>query len=295
MTAVHRYASPIDAFTYGEYRITATTEPGPRRRRFDGRVGSQRFRAEPGRYHLYAGWFCPRSHRATIVRALHGLADVVSVSYVHGLRDARGWAFREPTGPDPVSGFTLLRQAYEAGEVGYAGPVTVPVLWDRATGRIVTNDPDTIDVDLATAFATWAMPGADTYPVAHRPEIDEANRHVQALGQLITRAVYQQGARTELRSALRDLDRRLAGRRYLVGERLTLADVRLWVLLVRYDVGANATGAAGPPLASFADLWTYARGLYAHPAFRTTTDFSSFAAPLTPLPEWDAPVRRGAA
>jgi len=122
------YATPIDASIHGEYRITAPATPV---RRFADRIGSPEHPAEAGRYHLYAGWFCPWSHRATIQRALNGLADVVSVSYVDGLRDGRGWAFRAGTGPDPINGFTLLRQAYESTEPGYTGPVSIPVLWDR--------------------------------------------------------------------------------------------------------------------------------------------------------------------
>lgn len=275
MTAT-RFASPIDAGVYGAH-VTAPT------RRIAGRL----HQGSPGRYHLYAGWFCPWSHRATLVRALLGLEDGLSVSYVDGLRDARGWAFREQTGPDEANGFTLLREAYEATEPGYRGAVTVPVLWDRQRERIVTNDPTTLDVDLATAFADSTTTALDLYPVALRSEIDELDGWIgPTVNQRLGRAVYDATAREQLLAALHDLDRRLAGRRYLVGSALTLADVRLWVSLVRYDAGANAHGAIGAKLTDFPHLWDYARRLYALPAFTGTTRFDSFTAPFTVLPDW---------
>lgn len=117
---VSRFASPVDVATYGEYRVKRDdTRP---LYRFTGRItadGSTGFAAEPGRYHIYAGWFCPWTQRTTIERALHGLQDVVGVSYVDDDRDSRGWAFREKYGPDPVNGFGLLRAAYEAAEPGF--------------------------------------------------------------------------------------------------------------------------------------------------------------------------------
>src|ERR1700712_4876973 len=96
------FATPIDAFAHGEYRS------GRARGRIAGRItadGSSGFRAEPGRYHLYAGWFCPWSQRSTIQRQLNGLEDVISVSFVDDRRDGRGWAFRDTRGADPVNGF----------------------------------------------------------------------------------------------------------------------------------------------------------------------------------------------
>jgi putative glutathione S-transferase len=293
-----RFASPIDAFAFGEHRGTAPPARTTGARRFAGRItadGSSGHPAEPGRYHVYGGWFCPRSHRAAIVMALAGLTRTVSMSYVDGLRDGRGWAFRERTGPDAVNGFALLREAYEATEVGFDGPVSIPVLWDRREGRIVSNDPDTIDVDLATAFARSTPAGTDLYPEMARGRIDDLNRRTQLLERSIVRAVYSDGAKPELGAALRDLDRRLTHSRFLLGDTLSLADVRLWVVLARYDVGPNANGGAGPKLTSYPGLWAYARELYSLPAFRETTDFDAFRAPLTPVPDWSRPagVRAG--
>jgi len=290
-----RYASDIDAFAYGEHRIvTPPAAPRPVRQ-FTDRLsadGSSGFRAEPGRYHLYGGWSCPRSHQAAIVLALHRLTHVVSTSYVDRLRDGRGWAFRQRTGADPVNGFTLLREAYEASAPGYDGNISIPVLWDRRRNRIVSNNPATIDVELATSFAAWDNSGIDSYPMAHRDHIDAASREITKLDRGIVSAVYYDVAKVELRVRLRDLDRQLAKRRYLISDSVTLADIRLWVVLVRYEAGSNANGAAGPKLSSFGHLWDYARDLYALPSFRATTDFDAFTAPLTPLADWSRPVNR---
>lgn len=270
MSGTPRYASPADPTLHGEYRIVRP--PGDDRPlyRFTGRITADGgFSAEPGRYHLYAGWFCPWSQRVTIQRALNGLEDVVSVSYVDGERDGRGWAFRATHGPDPVNGFTLLRDAYEATEPGFDGHVSVPVLWDRVTGRVVSNDYAGIGIDFATRFGAWGE-GADTYPEHLRAEIEE-------LDGWIGPAVNRGG---DLPGAFARLDERLRGRRYLLGDRVTEADVRLWVSLVRHAPVEHPA------------LWAYARDLYQRPAFRSTTDFASFPAPRAAPSDWDAPHGR---
>lgn len=258
-----RYASGVDAGVHGAYvaRLYAPRFTRP----IEIRHG----------LHLYASWSCPGSHRATIVRELLGLQSLVSVSYVDVLRDARGWAFREPTGADHVNGFTLLREAYEWTEPGYDGPATLPVLWDRRGSHIVSNDPDGIDAGLAGSL----------YPHAHREEIDELSRWIERTIQLGP-AAYDDRARAELLGGFGTLSARLANRRYLLGDELTLADVRLWVSLVRYDAGPNAHGAVGPKLPAWEHLWSYARGLYQLPAFRSTTRLRAIAAPFATLPDW---------
>jgi putative glutathione S-transferase len=282
-----RYAPAIDAGAYGEHRHISSISPA----RLDGRItadGSSGYAAEAGRYHLYAGWFCPCSHRSTIQIALHGLQAAVSVSYVDGLRDARGWAFREQTGPDPVNGFTLLREAYDATQSDYAGAVTVPVLWDRQTNTIVSTDPDAVSRDLGEQFGPWATGAVDTYPDALRAQIDELGLVISgALSRNLSYALYDAASAQSARAALAEFDRGLVGHRYLLGEALTEADIQLWVELVRYDVGVNAQGRVGPPLTSYPELWRYARELYRLPAFQTTTDFRAFAAPLTVQLDWN--------
>ena len=281
MPAVHpaRYASPMEAGVHGVHVARTPTS------RFTAPVDTRW--TTPGRLHLYAGWAYPGAHRAAIVRSLLRLEEHVSIAYVDVLRDARGWAFREASGADPVNGFTLLREAYEWTQPGYDGPVTVPVLWDRHESRILSNDPDGIDRGLATAFAGRA--GHDLYPDRTRIEIDQHNRWIErAITSRLGPSVYDEQSRTELLTTFGELNARFAGRRYLAGDALTLADVRLWVSLVRYDAGPNAHGAVGPSLAAYEHLWTYATRLYLLPAFRDSTRFSAIAAPYASLPPWPA-------
>ena len=151
------------------------------RYRFQGRItadGSSGYPAGPGRYHLYIAWGCPWAQRTAIVRTLMQLEDVVSLSYVDDERDGRGWAFRERRGADPVNGFTFLAEAYEATEPGYDGHVSVPVLWDRQTGRIVSNNFPGITIDLGTQFGAWTGSAVDLYPEPLRAEIDALNERV---------------------------------------------------------------------------------------------------------------------
>ena len=306
VTALHdgiagpRYADPVDVARHGEYRVRR--EPGDTcpLYRFAGRVQADpdaEFPAAPGRYHLWSGWFCPWAQRTVIVRALRGLQDVVSLSYVDHARDGRGWAFREETGPDPVNGFTLLRDAYEATEPGFDGHVSVPTLWDRVSGRVVSNTFGDIPLDLATAFDPWAR-GVDTYPAALRPAIDALNeRLLVAVNHGVSTAAgsgpQAQAAAELLHTALAELDERLTTSRYLHGEAVTESDVRLWVTLVRFDVTYNADGRLGRRLTDYPNLWAYARDLYQQPAFGDSTDFSTFARLGAAVPDWDAPSGRG--
>ena len=287
-----RYASPVDYDRYGYYgqgrgfnHGTSFNRP---RYRFQGRItadGSSGYRAGPGRYHLYIAWGCPWAQRTAIVRKLKGLEDVVSLSYVDDVRDGRGRAFRERRGADPVNGFTLLAEAYEATEPGYDGHVSVPALWDRETGKLVSNNFPDITIDLGTQFGDWASPAPDLYPPGLRSDIDAMNERVY---ETVNNGTYRvAGATTEadytelrhrLTGTLTMLDERLAGQRYLFGAGLTEADVRLWPTLARFDLGYNPLGKISERrLVDYPALWAYARDLYQRPAFRDTTDFASFA------------------
>jgi len=289
MSAKTRLASPVDTVTFGEYTIRH--DPDRPLIRFTGRITDEgEFTARPSRYHLYGGWFCPWSHRVAITRELAGLRSVVTASYVDGSRDGRGWAFRETYGPDPVNGFTLLRQAYEATEEGFDGHVSVPTLWDRFSCRVVSNDHHGIALDLATKFRHLAEPLVETYPEALREQIDELDSWLgPAVNQGISAAAQgDEKAVATLLEAFEQLDDRLADSRYLLGDALTQADIRLWVTLARYDVGANATRSINPGLPEYSNLWAYARRLYTIPAFRTATDFAAFSRPGAQLPDWTA-------
>ncbi|SDS96812.1 putative glutathione S-transferase [Friedmanniella luteola] len=299
-----RFASPVDTERHGEYRIHQRPEDPRPLYRFTGRLssdGSTAFHAEPGRYHLYAGWFCPWAQRVVLQIAANGLLGssggeggrppsgvpgAIGVSYVDDARDGRGWAFRETHGPDPVNGFTLLRQAYEATEPGFDGHISVPTLWDTTTGRVVSNDFVTLGIDIATQFTGSRWPGVDTYPAHLRAEIEELDAWVgpavnRGAGRARGQGPAAEQARTDLLAAFTRLDDLLADRSFLVGQGLTEADFRLWVTLARYDVQTNATGQVGPPLTAWPHLARYAGWLAELPAFRATTRWASFSAPGT--------------
>ncbi len=280
-------ATPVDFETYGEYGSAMTRPKGTAFERppypFRDRIGSARFPAEAGRYHIYASYACPWSHRSLIVRKLKGLEEAVSVSIVDPLRDGRGWAFRDGPGhgPDEVGHFTLLRDVYETTEPGYDGHISVPVLWDRSTRRIVSNNFGDITIDLNTRFNSWAHNHLDLYPPHLRTEIDELNSRVYTH---VNNGVYRCGfaptqeayddAVSALFGMLDELESRLATRRFLLGDNITEADVRLWVTLARFDVVYNTHFEVNiGRLVDYPNLWGYTRDLYQRPAFRETTNF----------------------
>jgi len=322
-------ASPVDFGTYGDYgdfrpkRPAATATSGEFVRPaypFRDRItadGSSGHPAEPGRYHLYISWACPWANRTAIVRELLGLQDVITLSAVDPVRDGRGWAFREGDGYglDPVSGFQFLREAYEATEPGYGGHISVPVLWDRQTGRIVSNNFPEITLDLDTQFGAWADPAYDLYPEALRPQIDQLNDVIYATvnngvyrsGFAATQAAYHDAV-TQLFATLDDLEERLAGQRYLLGSSITEADVRLYVTLARFDAVYYSHFKCNlRRLSDYPNLWGYARDLYAVPAFGNNTRFDqikrhyymthpqlnpSRIVPDGPLLDWSLPSHR---
>jgi putative glutathione S-transferase len=168
----------------------------------------------------------------------------------------------------------------------FAGAVTVPTLWDRETQRVVTNDYPALEIDLATEFREFSRTGVELYPPHLRDEID-------ALDEWLGRAVDQgpsqftgaddeagRAARTQLNQTFGMLDRRLATSRYLLGDRLTLSDVRLWVRLVRLGVNDLSPHRISAGLSRFGCLWAYAQGLYELEAFRATTRPSTFIGAL---------------
>ncbi|MFC6081199.1 glutathione S-transferase family protein [Sphaerisporangium aureirubrum] len=291
MSTPSAVATPVDFDTYGDYVVKASTAPtGAFNRpvyRFRDRItadGSSGYKAEPGRYHLYVSYACPWAHRAIIVRSLKKLENVVTLSAVDPLRDGRGWAFREGDGhtPDPVNGFRLLREAYEATEPGYDGHVSVPVLWDRETGRIVSNNFPDITIDLNTEFNQWSDTSLDLYPEPLRPEIDTLNdliyrtinNGVYRAGFAATQSAYEEAV-TTLFATLDTLETRLADSQYLLGDHLTESDIRLWVTLVRFDTVYHTHFKTNlHRLTDYKSLWAYTRHLYEIPAFRETTDFT---------------------
>ncbi len=244
--------------------------------------GSSGFPAEAGRYHLYVSLACPWAHRTIIVRKLKGLEDAISLSVVDPLRDERGWRFG-PDFPDPLGhGWDYLSRAYAATDPAFAGRVTVPTLWDTTSGRVVNNESADILVMLNEEFDDFAgHRELDLYPAGLRPEIDALNAWVY---DDVNNGVYKSGfasgqeayeaAVHPLFAALARADERLATRRYLFGERLTLADWRLFTTLVRFDaVYVGHFKCNLRRIADFAHLSGYLRDLYQQPGVAETVDF----------------------
>jgi putative glutathione S-transferase len=245
--------------------------------------GGSGFRAESGRYHLYVSLACPWAHRTLIFRKLKGLEHVISVSVVHWHMGAEGWAFREGPGtsPDPVFGARHLHQVYCAARTDYTGRVTVPVLWDKQRQTIVNNESAEIIRMLNSQFNAWAeRPGLDFYPEALRGEIDaindtvfhNVNNGVYKAGFASRQKAYEEAFDT-LFETLDALEDRLARQRYLVGERLTEADWRLFTTLLRFDpVYVGHFKCNKRRLVDYPNLWAYTRELYQVPGVAETVN-----------------------
>ena len=205
---------------------------------------SSPYPAVAGRYHLYVSLACPWASRTVIARKLLGLEDVIGLTVVDPVRDERGWAFREGPGhsADPINGFKFLAEAYRATDPGFDGRVTVPVLWDKETGRIVNNSEDDICRMFNGAFRKYATMEYDLFPTDLQRDhdrlsefiYDRVNNGVYKAGFANAQKVYEKACRT-LFAALDELEERLAKGRYLFGKRIVEADWRLFCTLVRFD------------------------------------------------------------
>ncbi|MGC4870188.1 glutathione S-transferase family protein [Micromonospora sp. DT53] len=260
-------------------RVTAdsTSPPG------GGPDEQDRWPLEAGRYRLIWCRACPWAHRARIVRGLLGLDDAISLGTVDPIRDERGWAFAlDPDGFDPVLGVSFLSEAYLATDPDYTGRVTVPALVDTLTGRVVTNDYPQLTLDFSTQWRPLHRAGApDLYPEALRPEMDalmaeihaDVNNGVYRCGFATSQEAYDEAFRA-LFARLDVLSERLAGQRYLMGDAITEADVRLFTTLVRFDVAYHGHFKCNRnKLTEMPVLWAYARDLFQTPGFGETVDF----------------------
>ncbi|MDF2460562.1 MAG: yqjG [Nitrospira sp.] len=206
--------------------------------------GSSGYPAASRRYHLYVSWACPWAHRTILVRKLKKLEGVVGMTVVDPIRDERGWTFREGPGhsQDPVNGFRFLSEAYRATDPHYHGRVTVPVLWDTVTKRIVSNSDDDLIRMFNHEFNAFTPSRLDLYPEPLRVQIDEWNARlydqvndgVYRAGFATSQAAYEKAVR-RLFEALDRLEQRLAGSRYLFGSQFVETDWRLFVTLIRFD------------------------------------------------------------
>ncbi|MGN9809613.1 glutathione S-transferase family protein [Micromonospora sp. BQ11] len=242
-----------------------------------------RWPLEAGRYRLIWCRACPWAHRARIVRTLLGLEDAISLGTVDPIRDERGWRFSlDQDAFDPVLGIGFLSEAYLATDPDYTGRVTVPALVDTVTGRVVTNDYPQLTLDLSTEWRRFHSPDApDLYPVELRPEMDalmteihrDVNNGVYRCGFATSQEAYDEAFRA-LFARLDALSGRLSDRRYLMGDTITEADVRLFTTLVRFDVAYHGHFKCNrQKLTEMPVLWSYARELFQTPGFSETVDF----------------------
>jgi putative glutathione S-transferase len=245
--------------------------------------GTRRWPVEPGRYRLVAARACPWANRTVIVRRLLGLEDVISLGQPGPTHDARSWTFDlDPDGRDPVLGIERLQEAFLARDPDYPKGITVPAVVDAPSGKVVTNDFPQVTVDFSTQWTAHHRDGApELYPEALRAEIDEVNRRVYTE---VNNGVYRCGfagsqesydkAYDRLWTALDWLEERLTDRRYLVGDTITEADVRLFTTLARFDAVYHGHFKCNrSKLSEMPALWGYARDLFQTPGFGDTTDF----------------------
>ena len=238
---------------------------------------------EPGRYRLIAARACPWANRTLIVRRLLGLEDVLSVGLPGPTHDADSWTFDlDPGGVDPVLGIHKLKDAYEKRFAGYPRGITVPAIVEIATGEVVTNDFDQITRDLASEWTEFQRPGApDLWPSELRDEMEEVMRRIYTE---VNNGVYRCGfaggqeaydaAYDRLWTALDWLEERLSTRRFLMGDAITEADVRLFTTLARFDAVYHGHFKCNRnKLIERPALWGYARDLFQTPGFGDTIDF----------------------
>ena len=256
--------------------ITADGSPGP--------SGIGGFPAEAGRYHLYVSLACPWAHRTLIFRKLKGLESLIDVSVVSWLMREQGWTFDPQFGStgDQLGGLAYLHQRYTQDTADYSGRVTVPLLWDKQTGRIVSNESSEIIRMFNSAFDHLTGNRLDFYPDSLRAEIDALNERIYPA---INNGVYRAGFATSqdayeeafhaLFDELDQLDALLETRRYLTGEQITEADWRLFTTLIRFDAVYHGHFKCNlRRLEDYPNLSGWLRELYQWPGVAETVNFT---------------------
>lgn len=260
--------------------VTADGSAGP--------TGVGGFKAEANRYHLYVSLACPWAHRTTIYRKLKGLEDMISLSVVHPFMGDKGWTFAEGAGviADPIVNASYLYEVYVAAKPNYTGRVTVPILWDKKTHTIVSNESSEIIRILNSAFDEAGATDVNFLPKALLAEIDTINEFVYSAvnngvykaGFATTEAAYEEAVVT-LFDALDTLEARLADQRYLLGDTITEADWRLFTTLVRFDaVYVGHFKCNIRRIVDYPNLWGYLRDLYQVPGIAETVSIEHIKA-----------------
>jgi putative glutathione S-transferase len=256
--------------------LTVDGAPGP--------SGVGGFAAEAGRYHLYVSLACPWAHRTLILRKLKGLDSLVDVSVVSWLMLENGWTFDQNLGStgDKLDHFNFMHQRYTADAADYTGRVTVPVLWDKQQNRIVNNESAEIIRMFNSAFDELTGNDLDFYPAPLRGEIDALNERIYPA---VNNGVYRAGFATSqqayeeafdgLFAELDRLEALLGANRYLVGEYLTEADIRLFTTLIRFDAVYHGHFKCNlRRIADYPNLSNWLREIYQWPGIAETVDFT---------------------
>jgi len=291
--------------------ITPTGQAGP-----SGKPG---YAADSNRYHLYVSYACPWAHRTLIFRELKGLQDHIGISVVHPEMLDDGWTFAKDdhgAGGDTLLGRHFLREIYQMADPGATTRVTVPVLWDKQTGSIVSNESSEIIRMFNSAFNGLTGNDANYWPADLRDSIEETNaliysnvnNGVYKAGFATTQAAYDTAVHA-LFDTLDTLETRLASNRYLLGERITEADWRLFTTLVRFDMVYHLHFKCNRRrLIDYPNLWGFARELYQWPGVAKTVNFHHIVRhyhyshdtinpyriiPINPVLDWHAPHGRG--
>jgi glutathionyl-hydroquinone reductase len=236
------------------------------------------FPAERGRYHLYVSHACPYSARTVLARCVKQLTDEVSMSVLHPVRGPDGWVFNSDQYADPLNGFRTLREAYEATDASYDGRVSVPVLWDRKTRRIVSTESADIMRMLGSAWdAVGGAANVTLYPQPLRAEIDTLNEWiakrindgVYGVGTATAQVAYERTHR-RLLEALDEIEQRLAKSRFLLGDEPVESDWRLFPTLVRFDTVYARLFKCTRQITQMPRLWKYTCELYRRPGIAAT-------------------------
>lgn len=265
-----------------------------------------------GRFHLYAAWNCPWAHRVLLVRALKGLEGLITVAYARPRRTHEGWVFdADGEYGDPLLGVGALHQAYARADPPYTGRITVPLLWDRVTDRAISNE----SADLVRMLGTLPGRGPDLAPPDLIAQIDDWNQRiyprlnngVYRAGFARTQAAYEAGCR-DVFVTLDEIEAHLGNSRYLCGDRLTEADLRLFATLARFDVAYHYAFKCNlRRLTDYPCLWAYAREIFQMPGIAETVRFEIYKqgyfspselrnplgiVPLGPQVDWHLPHGR---
>ncbi|MGF1682718.1 glutathione S-transferase family protein [Photobacterium minamisatsumaniensis] len=243
-----------------------------------GPDGQRGFKAESGRYHLYVSLACPWAHRTLIFRQLKGLVEHIGVTVVSPDMRTKGWEFDQP---EPLYDFTCVHQLYSKAKPDYTGRVTVPVLWDKQTHTIVSNESSEIIRMFNSAFNQLTGDEQDFYPEALRADIEHwndfiypnINNGVYRCGFATTQEAYDE-AYDNLFMALDKVDQHLGSQRYLAGKQITEADWRLFTTLIRFDaVYVGHFKCNKQRIAEYPNLQGYLKELYQYANVADTVDF----------------------